>query len=174
MKLRIYCMRCLQEKIFQGQVLPNVVRLLQEKNFEALKELLEKNKDVLKGFFVSDFCDVDIRDDGVYEMICSEGHKTYTLLQQLDFEIFFDLGAYAITDGYYREAVSSFTASLERFYEFYIKVISLKHGISDEVHETSWKLVSRQSERQIGAYIFLYTLENKITPKLPSNRDLSI
>lgn len=118
-----------------------------------------------------ELCSVDIRDDGVYKLTCSKGHTTFTLLQQLPFEILFDIGAYAITDGYYREAVSSFTASLERFYEFYIKVISLKFGVDMKVFNSSWKQISNYSERQLGAFIYLYTLENKVTPNLLPDRD---
>lgn len=107
---------------------------------------------------------VEVRDDGLYNMICIHNHVSLIALQQQNFEILFDVGANAIIDGYYREAVSSFTASLERFYEFYIKVIALKNGVSEENFAESWKPVSRQSERQLGAFIYLYTIENKRSP----------
>jgi len=55
---------------------------------------------------------VEIREDGRYETICPNSHKFIIVLQQLKFEVLFEIGAYAITDGYYREAVSSFTSSL--------------------------------------------------------------
>ena len=61
---------------------------------------------------------LEFGDDGKYEVVCPKGHKSITLLQQQKFELLFDIGAYAIVDGYYREAVSSFTSSLERCYEF--------------------------------------------------------
>ena len=64
---------------------------------------------------------VEICDDGKYEVTCTRGHKETVILQQQKFEILFEIGAHAIIDGYYREAVSSFAASLERFYEFSIK-----------------------------------------------------
>lgn len=167
MKLQIHCMKCFEEKFFSKQTLPEFFKLFQEKNIGALEELHKVSNSLF-----NDFCNINVRDDGIYEATCPEGHTTYTLLQQLLFEILFDIGAYAITDGYYREAVSSFTASLERFYEFYAKVISLKYGVSDESHESSWKHVSKQSERQLGAYIFLYTLENKTSPELLSNKSI--
>ncbi len=109
---------------------------------------------------------VEFRDDGRYEFICRQGHQTTTILQQHKFEILFDIGAYAIDDGYYREAVSSFSSSLERFYEFYIKVISIEKNIDEEIFRLSWKMVSKQSERQLGAFILLYTLENGKAPTL--------
>jgi len=117
----------------------------------------------------TEFATLDIRDDGLYTFKCSKNHVTTTSLQEQKFEIIFDIGAMAILDGYHREAVSCFTASLERFYEFYIKIISYKHGIANEELELCWKKISNQSERQIGAYTWLSLLENKKSPLLLSD-----
>lgn len=163
MKLHLSCPQCFQEQspfLFCGSFQEQTI----EQRLFAMKEWVE-----LHGFPTSDYCAVDIRDDGIYEITCIKGHKTVTLLQQLLFEILFDVGAYAITDGYYREAVSSFTASLERFYEFFIKVICSKNGVSDDVFKKTWALVSKQSERQLGAYIFFYSMENNSPPNLPDS-----
>lgn len=116
-----------------------------------------------------EFAFVEFRDDGRYELTCSCSHQTTIVLQEHKFEILFDIGAYAILDGYYREAVSSFTSSLERVYEFYIKVITIEKGIKEEPFASSWKMVANQSERQLGAFIFLYTLEHGISPTLLNN-----
>lgn len=113
---------------------------------------------------------VEFRDDGRYEVTCPKGHKSITLLQQQKFEVLFDIGAYAVTDGYYREAVSSFTSSLERFYEFFIRASLYSKGLADDILATTWKHVSNQSERQLGAFIFLYTSEFGRPPSLLSNR----
>src|SRR5690606_34252006 len=78
----------------------------------------------------------------------------------------FDIGAYAIVDGYYREAVSSFTSSLERVYEFFIKVICSSRGIDWNIIQKTWSLVSSQSERQLGAFIFIYLQEMGEKPAL--------
>lgn len=99
---------------------------------------------------------VELRDDGRYEFTCEKGHTTVTVLQEQKFEVLFDLGAYAILDGYYREAVASFTSSLERFYEFFIKATLFEDGLEENVIAESWKKVSSQSERQLGAFVFLY------------------
>lgn len=58
---------------------------------------------------------VEFRDDGCYEVVCRRGHSTVTLLQEEKYEVLFEIGVNAILDGYYREAVASFAASLERF-----------------------------------------------------------
>ena len=112
---------------------------------------------------------VEFRDDGRYEINCPKGHSSITLLQQQKFEILFDIGAYAILDGYYREAVSSFTSSLERFYEFFIKVVCLSKEIDWDKTQEAWKEVSNQSERQLGAFIFLHLQETGNKPSLLSN-----
>lgn len=87
----------------------------------------------------NEFVSLEFRDDGRYELCCSRGHNSVTVLQQQKFEILFDIGANAILDGYYREAVSSFTSSLERFYEFCIKVLCRKRGIQVDVFSKAWK-----------------------------------
>lgn len=112
---------------------------------------------------------VEFRDDGRYEISCPKGHSSVTLLQQQKFEVLFDIGAYAILDGYYREAVSSFTSSLERFYEFFIKVVCLSKDIDWDKTQEAWKEISNQSERQLGAFIFIYLQETGSKPTLLSN-----
>jgi hypothetical protein len=112
---------------------------------------------------------IGVRNDGLYEFTCSKGHKSVTCLQQQKFEILFEIGAHAILDGYYREAVSSFSASLERFYEFYVKVICLSRGIADDAIEESWKKVFEQSERQLGAFICLHLIETGHPPTILSD-----
>ena len=114
----------------------------------------------------------EFRDDSRYEHTCSKGHKTTTVLQQQRFEILFEIGAHAILDGYYRESVSSFTSSLERFYEFAIRVFLDNPSCPDTLVQDCWKLVSRQSERQLGAFIVLWAAAFRTTPDLLSNKDV--
>src|SRR5258706_8400959 len=104
---------------------------------------------------------VEMRDDGLYTVTCSRGHVTVTAIQEQKFEILFDLGAMALLDGYPREAVSSMAAALERFYEYYVQVVCLKQGIPYESFTEAWRPVARQAERQLGAFLFMYLLENK-------------
>ena len=118
------------------------------------------------------FYPATLQDNGLYELKCKNGHESIISLQEQKFEILFDLAANAILDGYYREAVSSFTSSLERFYEFYIKVIAIKHNVSEEVYLKSWKSIKNQSERQLGAYILLYTIEKDKDPPLLHNKKI--
>jgi hypothetical protein len=103
-------------------------------------------------------------DTGLYLVRCSRGHATPTILQQMRFEILFEIGITAIADGYFREAISSFAASLERFLEFYILMVFKERGAQDSLHEKTWKKVSNQSERQLGAYFFLHALHDGAEP----------
>ena len=113
---------------------------------------------------------LDWNDEGKYRIQCPKGHSSITLILQQKYELLFEIGVHAIADGYYREAVSSFTSSLERFYEFFIKVMSLSKGTNWEQIQDAWKCVSNQSERQLGAFVFLYLQDNKTAPKLLHNK----
>ncbi len=119
----------------------------------------------------NEFATLEFRDDGRYEVCCSRGHNSVTALQQQKFEILFDIGANAIIDGYYREAISSFSSSLERFYEFCIKVFCEKRKISEDVFKKSWKQMSNQSERQLGAFLISWANEFGEPPTLLSTAD---
>jgi hypothetical protein len=114
---------------------------------------------------------VTFNDDGIYESLCPKGHTSFTILQQQKFEVLFEIGAYAIVDGYYREAVSSFTSSVERFYEFFIRALLLEKGLDEKVIDESWKQIANQSERQYGAFIFLFTTEFGKSPRLPNEKN---
>lgn len=107
----------------------------------------------------------EVANDGVYENTCNKGHKTYTLLSSEKFQLLFDMGLEAFKEGYKHEAVTCFTNSLERFYEWFISYVSLKHNINYDKFETTWNHVSVQSERQLGAFYFCYLLEFKKAPE---------
>jgi hypothetical protein len=98
-----------------------------------------------------------VNDSGIYEITCSKGHISKTYIDNLDFEILFDYSLNAIVDGYYREAVSSFTSSMERYFEFFLKVLLNDSGTNFKDLDNIWKTISNQSERQLGAYIIMYT-----------------
>jgi hypothetical protein len=119
--------------------------------------------------------EVEERDDGIYRVNCNAGHSVVTIQSNLKYEILFDNACKAILDGYLRDGVTTIAAALERFYEFYIRVICFKHGVDHDSLTEAWKVVKSQSERQLGAYIFCYLIDHpksipavidKSTPKL--------
>lgn len=115
---------------------------------------------------------VELNDNGRYKLICQNGHSSIVILNHQKFQILFEIGINAIIDGYYREAVSSFTSSLERFYEFFSKVMCITRDIEWTVIQDTWKSVSNQSERQLGAFIFLHLLEVGGKPELLNQKNI--
>ncbi|MBR8657881.1 hypothetical protein KDH83_31695, partial [Achromobacter sp. Marseille-Q0513] len=92
-------------------------------------------------------------------------------LQQ--FELLFESAMEAFVDSYFRESVSSFAASLERYYEFAIQTLLLAQGRSVEMVDSMWKMVSNQSERQLGMYVGLYTSAFGRVPKVLTSGEAS-
>lgn len=113
-----------------------------------------------------------LNDDGYFYLRCPRGHESYTLIQEPKHELLFDVGMNAILDGYHREAVTSFSASLERFYEFCIKMLLLRSGASAEEVEHAWNPLAKQSERQLGAYVAIWVSHFKRPPSLLSNKNV--
>lgn len=102
------------------------------------------------------YTDLELETTSTYNFTCRNDHHTVCLLMTHPFQLLFDLGMMAISDGYTREAVSSLSAAVERFYEYAIDVFLEKCHINEGEVEATWKLVSNQSERQLGGYYFLY------------------
>lgn len=113
---------------------------------------------------------IELNEQGVYSYQCQNKHISWYFLQEPLFQILFDLGVLAISDGYTREAVSSFATSLERFYEFIIKLILISDETEEELLLRFWKEISKQSERQYGAYLALYLNKFKKNPHILNNR----
>lgn len=113
----------------------------------------------------------DMLDSCCCELTCQSGHKTNVVISNPKFELLFEFGVNAILDGYYREAVSSFSAALERFFEFYLRIVTRKRGLDEDAFGNVWKIVKNQSERQLGAYVMVYTLLNASPPPVLRSKD---
>lgn len=109
---------------------------------------------------------IRLPDDGVIEATCPRGHQTFTIIQQVKFELLSDMAVKAIVDGYYRDAIASFTAALERLYEFFVEAACRKKGIEREAFNSAWKSLAKQSERQLGAFVATFLIETGTPPKL--------
>lgn len=107
-----------------------------------------------------------LTDSGIHPVKCNKGHEFVVIFSGAKFEVLFDIAMNAIRDGYAREAVSSFASSLERFYEFFIKYDARTNMVESIEFEKAWKNISNQSERQLGAYIFVYLRKYSEAPKL--------
>lgn len=95
-------------------------------------------------------------DSNIFVYDCwPEKHVSVIYFYEKKFEILFESGLRAINDYYYREAVASLSAALERFYEYCIQLILLER-IDNKIFNKTWKYISNQSERQLGAFIFVF------------------
>ncbi|QIX60855.1 hypothetical protein HER32_06565 [Hymenobacter sp. BT18] len=101
---------------------------------------------------------VEMQESALYEFTCSSGHESKIYITNPKYDILFEAGLQAISEGYYREAVFNFSASLERFYEYYMVALMLYSGnnYKDEDFQEIWKRLEKQSERQLGAFWMLY------------------
>jgi len=114
------------------------------------------------------FVTVEIEDGGVYRLLCEAGHRSVHHLNNPKFEILFEMGLLAFSDGYSREAVATFAAAVEEFYRVFTNMVLAKHEFdrNPKWYELKpfWKLVSR-AEPQLGAFAALYMIEKGCVPR---------
>ncbi len=115
---------------------------------------------------------LQINDDSIYSRKCKNGHDNLFIHTNEKHELLFESACQAIVDGYYKEAASSIASSLERLYEYSIRVISYKNEIESDSINLSWNEMKKQSERQLGAFIFLYLQTFKKKAPLLSNKQI--
>jgi hypothetical protein len=115
----------------------------------------------------SDWIDVgELTDDGVATGRCPEGHAVNVVVQTPRHVLLFDSACHALIDGYYREAIGSFAASVERFYEFTIRVLWRHRDLGEETLDRVWSTLGSRSERQMGAFVALFAAHSGGPPKL--------
>jgi hypothetical protein len=114
------------------------------------------------------------KNDCVYRIECPNGHEFTANILYHDFQKLFEVAVYALADDYYREAVGSFAASYERFMELSIRIIMKANGVNAEILESGWKAISRQSERQLGAFVFLFLREFSHKPQLLADKQVHL
>ena len=102
------------------------------------------------------FLYAEMDDNGVVYLTCDKGHRTAEVYRSRKHQFLFESGCHALLDHYTNEAVSTFSAALERAYEFFLRVAYRKLGLPSSLLDASWKHVIAQSERQFGAFIFLF------------------
>ncbi len=101
---------------------------------------------------------------------CRNGHEITIVLRAQLFEILIESGANALLSGFTLEAAVSFATGLERLYEFAIKVFCEHLQMPKSIYEEMFKHVTRQSERQLGAFLFLYAVVTKSSYALDEKR----
>jgi len=114
---------------------------------------------------------IHLRDDGAADATCPAGHRFIVVSPHDKYEILFESAALALLDEHAREAVADFAAALEEFYGFFVRLVSenrtidLPHSpwfetvdVDPEEAAKVWQQVAAQSERQIGAFLYLHLL----------------
>ncbi|MFT2719966.1 hypothetical protein ACMT4L_08190 [Deinococcus sp. A31D244] len=123
----------------------------------------------------------EFTDSSVHDLTCGHcGARYCVFLRKQKFEVLFDLGTQALMDGYAREAVASFAAALERFFEFYVWAFTLERAANAEQEfgaalsglESTWRHVASQSERQLGMFALAYLLREGREPDFLTARGL--
>lgn len=98
-------------------------------------------------------------EDRIAHITCSRGHKSVYIIQSQKFEILMESGVNALAAGFTLEACASFSAALERLYEFALKVIATHRDVNEDAYMETYREMSRQSERQLGAFLVLFVLQ---------------
>lgn len=111
----------------------------------------------------------NINEQDYYEVKCEHGHTNYYYFQNEKFDILFTLAIQALCDGYNREAYLNFVASLERFYEFGVRLMTKINGTTPEDYATLNKQLNSNSERELGAYCSLFLATKKEPAKILTN-----
>lgn len=100
----------------------------------------------------------ELSDEGFLNSVCERGHRTVVVVQSFRFELLFDFGILALQDGYFREAVTSFNAAVERSYEFFLRDLAARNPSLAGPFADTWKQMSAQSERQFGAFTVMFLI----------------
>jgi hypothetical protein len=91
-------------------------------------------------------------DGPLYELECPAGHKAVVQLNNPKHEILFQMAAYSLYDGNYRDAVVTFTSSLEEFWDFALQCFFAGQGVEPlPVPRAKWprKRFERQWKRKL-------------------------
>lgn len=126
----------------------------------------EKKKNLFGGGIA--YLIVSNPDDNILTIDCNRMHISVVYFTNKKFDLLFESGLNAINDLYFREAVATLASALERFYEYSIKIMI--NDLNPNLVQDSWKNIANQSERQLGAFIFLYLREFKKSPLLLPNK----
>ena len=106
------------------------------------------------------------QNDSRYSINCPRGHEFQVEILNFQFEKFFETSIYSIVNGYYREAVGALAASYESFVRLFIEIVVSARKTDESSSQEAWKKIAKQSERQLGAYIYLHLIEFNSMPLL--------
>lgn len=88
---------------------------------------------------------------------CAQGHSMNVIIQCPKFEVLLESSAKAIFSGFTLEAAVGLATAWERFTEFAVEVL-VEHLKPSSNFAAMYKEMSRQSERQLGAFMALHLI----------------
>jgi hypothetical protein len=97
----------------------------------------------------------EINEDGLFEAQCEHGHAVRAVSERPNHEWLISAGAYAIGDGYYREAVLDFAAALESAFGFYVEASLFQAKLEMEPIRELLRQ-NRQDQRRAGMVSLCY------------------
>jgi hypothetical protein len=103
----------------------------------------------------------ELDDNGNVHVTCEHKHYGIVIYNARRYDVLMRSAARAFLDGYTNEVVAVMSSALERAYELYIRVSCSAKGIKANKIEEAWKGVAAQSERQFGAFQFLYLIDHE-------------
>ncbi|MBT2304540.1 hypothetical protein J7E70_29365 [Variovorax paradoxus] len=104
-------------------------------------------------------------EEGRVRLVCEKQHNTVVIVDATRHQILLTSGGMAFLSGFANEAVAVLNTALERAYEHFIRVVCRAKGIEVKL---AWPQVGAQSERQFGAFVFLYLLTEGVAPQQTS------
>lgn len=100
----------------------------------------------------------ELGDEFVTRLSCPKGHKVIYTYGRHKFDVLLESAANAVNAGFLSEAVMSLAGAVERAAEVFIKAQLLERGLDQATVIDAWKSMSKQSERQLGAFAALWVL----------------
>lgn len=116
----------------------------------------------------------NLNEEGYIDFTCKYGHHSNIFLQEFKFEYLFYQAIKHFVIAEYEESVMLFANSLERFYEFFIKLYARKMTHDDEYIDKSLIKTLKFSERQLGAFNLLYFIIFKEAPPKLSEKKVNL
>ena len=121
----------------------------------CLEELKAKGTIPAEGAFDSSLVTflANYGDDFVARGPCPRGHKYVGYVTRERYDVLYESAVLSFLMGFELEAVVGFAASLERAQELFTLASIRSSGLDLASIEKMWKQISRQSERQLGAFL---------------------
>jgi hypothetical protein len=99
--------------------------------------------------------EVDFREDGVYEYVWPDGHKTITVCQTEHGEMLIERAVDAYLERNFRDVVVSAASGVDSYLNFHIEILLLTAGKTPTEVAALLALTDKQENRRWGAFLAL-------------------